>query len=150
MLVSPSFARTVEAALWARDVTDGLVDPTLGTAIEAAGYDRDLAELAPDPRPAGSAAPARPSAVSLLGRVLVLRGGVQLDLNGVVKAIAVDDALALLGGPGFVSAGGDLAAKGEVDVALSRGGAVGSARAASRPADERGGVGCGAGKSSTI
>ena len=83
-----------------------------------------FAELAPDPRPPGSAAPARPSAVSLLGRVLVLRGGVQLDLNGVVKAIAVDDALALLRGPGFVSAGGDLAAKGEVDVALSHGGAV--------------------------
>ena len=56
--------------------------------------------------------------------MLVLRGGVQLDLNGVVKAMAVDDALTLLDGPGFVSAGGDLAARGEVDVALPRGGAV--------------------------
>ena len=124
MLVSPSFARAVEAALWARDVTGGLVDPTLGAAIEGAGYDRDLAELAPDPRPPRPAAPARPRAVSLLGCVLVLRSGVQLDLNGVVKAMAVDDALALLRGPGFVSAGGDLATKGEVDVALPRGGAV--------------------------
>ena len=124
MLVSPSFARAVEAALWARDVTEGLVDPTLGAAIEAAGYDRDLAELAPDPTPPRPAGPAQPRAVSLLGRVLVLRGGVQLDLNGVVKAIAVDDALALLRGPGFVSAGGDLATKGEVDVAFLRGGAV--------------------------
>jgi thiamine biosynthesis lipoprotein len=124
VLVSPSFARGVEVALWARDVTGGLVDPTLGAAIEAAGYDRDLAELAPDPRPPSRATPARPRAVSLLGRVLVLRGGVQLDLNGVVKAIAVDDALALLGGPAFVSAGGDLATKGEVDVALPHGGAV--------------------------
>ncbi len=124
VLVSPSFARAVEAALWAREVTGGLVDPTLGSAIEAAGYDRDFAELAPDPRPSGPAAAARPTAVSLLGRVLVLRGGVQLDLNGVVKAIAVDDALALLDGAGFVSAGGDLATRGEVDVALPRGGAV--------------------------
>jgi thiamine biosynthesis lipoprotein len=49
---------------------------------------------------------------------------VQLDLNGVVKAMAVDDALARLDGPGFVSAGGDLATRGEVDVALPRGGAV--------------------------
>jgi FAD:protein FMN transferase len=124
MLVSPSFARAVEAALWARHMTGGLVDPTLGAAIEAAGYDRDLAELAPDPRPPRPAAPARPRAVSLLGCVLVLRSGVQLDLNGVVKAMAIDDALALLRGPGFVSAGGDLATKGEVDVALPRSGAV--------------------------
>jgi thiamine biosynthesis lipoprotein len=124
VLVSPRFARAVEAALWAREVTQRLVDPTLGAAIAAAGYDRDFAELAPDPRPAGPAAPAQPGAVSLFGRVLVLRGGVQLDLNGVVKAMAVDDALALLDGPGFVSAGGDLATRGEVDVALPRGGAV--------------------------
>jgi FAD:protein FMN transferase len=124
VLVSPSFAQAVEAALWARDVTEGLVDPTLGSAIAAAGYDRDFAELVPDPRPAGPAAPARPGAVSLLGRVLVLRGGAQLDLNGVVKAMAVDDATALLDGPGFVSAGGDLATRGEVDVALPRCGAV--------------------------
>ena len=123
VLISPSFARAVEAALWARKVTGGLVDPTLGSAIEAAGYDRDIAELAPDPRPAGPGEPARPRAVSLVGRVLVLRGGVQLDLNGVVKAIAVDDAAALLDG-GFISAGGDLATREEVDVALPRGGAV--------------------------
>jgi thiamine biosynthesis lipoprotein len=124
VLVSPSFARAVEAALWSRDVTRGLVDPTLGSAIAAAGYDRDFARLAPDPGPAGPAMPAQPGAVSLLGRVLVLRGGVQLDLNGVVKAMAVDDALGLFDGPGFVSAGGDLATRVEVDVALPRGGAV--------------------------
>lgn len=124
VLVSPSFARALETGLWAREVTGGLVDSTLGSAIDAAGYDRDFAELAPDPRPAGPAAPAEPGAVSLLGRVLVLRGGVQLDLNGVVKAMAVDEAIALLDGPGFVSAGGDLATRGEVDVALPRGGAV--------------------------
>jgi thiamine biosynthesis lipoprotein len=50
--------------------------------------------------------------------------GVQLDLNGVVKALAVDDAVALLSGPGFVSAGGDLATRGPVDVALPGGDAV--------------------------
>ncbi len=124
VLVSPCFARAVEAALWAREVTQGLVDPTLGSAMAAAGYDRDFAELASDSSLAGPATPAQPDAVSLLGRVLVLRGGVQLDLNGVVKAMAVDDALGQLDGPGFVSAGGDLATRGEVDVALPRGGAV--------------------------
>jgi FAD:protein FMN transferase len=123
-LVSPSFARAVEAALWAARVTNGIVDPTLGAAIEAAGYDRDFGVLAADPGPPGPPVPARPGAVALFGRVLLLRSGVKLDLNGVVKAIAVDDALALLRGPGFVSAGGDLAARGGVDVALPRGGAI--------------------------
>jgi thiamine biosynthesis lipoprotein len=49
---------------------------------------------------------------------------VALDLNGVVKSMAVDEAVALLAGPGFVSAGGDLRARGELDVALPDGTAV--------------------------
>ena len=56
--------------------------------------------------------------------MLRLAAGVQLDLNGVVKALAVDRAAALLDGDGFVSAGGDLATRGAVDVALSGGDAV--------------------------
>jgi thiamine biosynthesis lipoprotein len=50
--------------------------------------------------------------------------GLALDLNGVVKALAVDEAAATLGGPGFVSVGGDLAVRGPVDVALPAGGAI--------------------------
>lgn len=121
-LVSPLFARMVEAALRARGQTGGLVDPTLGAALEAAGYDRDFAELAPVAAAADGASPA--GAIQLYGRVLVLGRDVRLDLNGVVKAAAVDDALRLLHGPGFVSAGGDLATRGDVDVALPGGGAV--------------------------
>lgn len=120
--VSPLLARMVEAALRAREQTGGLVDPTLGAALEAAGYDREFAALAPSSEPPGAAAPA--GRVELYGRVLVLPRGVQLDLNGVVKAAAVDDALRMLHGPGFVSAGGDLATRREVDVALPGGGAV--------------------------
>jgi len=121
-LVSPLFARAVEAALRAREQTGGLVDPTLGAALEAAGYDREFAALEPSSEPLREAP--RGGRVDLYGRVLVLPRGVQLDLNGVVKAAAVDDALRLLHGPGFVSAGGDLAARGDVDVALPGGGAV--------------------------
>jgi len=120
-LVSPLFARMVEAALWARETTGGLVDPTLGAPLEAAGYDRDFHELTPSDEPVGAS---RPGSISLFGRVLVLGGGAKLDLNGVVKAAAVDESLSLLSGPGFVSAGGDLATRGEVDVALPGGGAV--------------------------
>ena len=71
-LVSPLFARMVEAALRARETTGGLVDPTLGAALEAAGYDRDFAELAPSDEPVE---PARPGSVALYGRVLVLGRG---------------------------------------------------------------------------
>ncbi len=49
----------------------------------------------------------------------------QLDLNGVVKSLAVDRAAVLLDDDGgFVSAGGDLATRGAVDVGLSGGDAV--------------------------
>jgi thiamine biosynthesis lipoprotein ApbE len=44
--------------------------------------------------------------------------GVRLDLNCVVKSLTVDDGLALLPGPGFVSAGGDLATRDGVVVGL--------------------------------
>jgi thiamine biosynthesis lipoprotein len=121
-LVSPLFARMVEAALRARDQTGGLVDPTLGAALEAAGYDRDFSALDSSTQPV-AAVPAV-GTIELYGRVLLLGRGVHLDLNGVVKAAAVDDAIVLLGGPGFVSAGGDLATRGAVDVALPGGGAV--------------------------
>ncbi len=121
-LVSAPFADTLRIALDARDETGGLVDPTLGAAILAAGYMRDFSEMAPDPRPAGSAQGARP--VFALGRLVALPEGVRLDLNGVVKSLAVDDALALCRGEGFVSAGGDVAARGSLTVALPDGAAV--------------------------
>ena len=120
-LVSPLFARMVATALWAYETTGGLVDPTLGAHIEAAGYDRDFAALAPTPEPAGAAAP---GGVAQFGRVLVLRRGTKLDLNGVVKAATVDDAAGLLAGPGFVSAGGDLVTRGPIEVALPVHGSV--------------------------
>jgi thiamine biosynthesis lipoprotein len=122
--VSGLFARALESALEAAAETDGLVDPTLGAAIEAAGYSRDFAELEPDPRPAEAGAVGSWQRVRLTGTLLRVDPGVSLDLNGVVKAVAVDDALALLGEGGLVSAGGDLAASGEVDVGLPGGSAV--------------------------
>jgi thiamine biosynthesis lipoprotein len=124
VVVSPLFARALRAALDAAATTNGLVDPTLGAALEAAGYDRDFAEVRPDDRPAGPPSPGRWRRVHLAGRVLARPPRLRLDLNGVVKALAVDDALALLGGDGFVSAGGDVAVRGEAVVGLPRGGSV--------------------------
>ena len=121
-LVSPLFAEMVEAALRAREQTGGLVDPTLGAALEAAGYDRDFEALEPGELPPTPAA--SPGTVGLYGRVLLLGRGVKLDLNGIVKAAAVDDTVRVISGPGFVSAGGDLATRSEMDVGLPGGGAV--------------------------
>jgi len=128
-LVSALFADTLRAALHAAHETEGIVDPTIGAALEAAGYTRDSALLEADPRPPGQDAPGA-GAVFTAGRVVGVPADVRLDLNGVVKALAVDDALALLAGDGFVSAGGDLAARGPLTVALPGGGSVALRRGA--------------------
>ena len=95
--VSRLLSSTLEVALDVAAETQGLVDPTL------CGRWRELV---------------------VSGRLLSRPPGVLLDLNGVVKALAVDEAVAALGGPGFVSVGGDLAVRGPVDVALPAGGAI--------------------------
>lgn len=122
--LSAPFAEMVELALHAARQTDGLVDPTLGAAIEAAGYDRDFSESTPSAAAAAPGARGRWCYLRLRETLLHRPRGVLLDLNGVVKGKTVDDALALIDGDGFVSAGGDLAARGAVDVALPDGGAV--------------------------
>jgi thiamine biosynthesis lipoprotein len=95
--VSPLFARALEVALDVAAETEGHVDPTL------CGRWREIA---------------------LSGRLLSRPAGLALDLNGVVKALAVDNAVTILDGPGFVSVGGDLAVREPVDVALPAGGAI--------------------------
>lgn len=123
--VSETFARAVQRALEFAVETGGILDPTIGGALESAGYTDDLELLlVDDPRPTAAGSP------GCWGSIFVTRGwirvpsGVLLDLNGVVKALAVDDALELLSGPGFVSAGGDLATRGPMTVALPREGSV--------------------------
>ena len=122
--VSPLFARALRIALEAAADTGGLVDPTLGAALEAAGYDTDFSRLAGDGAPVGPAVPSRLGEVRLDGRILRRPPGLLLDLNGVVKSLAVDEAADALSSGGFVSAGGDLAARGPVDVGLPGGDAV--------------------------
>jgi thiamine biosynthesis lipoprotein len=122
--VSGLFARAVRTAAAAARATGGLVDPTLGLAVEAAGYVDDLDRLRDDPRPPGPTAPGAWRTVTVGGGVLLRPPGVRLDLNGVVKALAVDEALALLGGDGFVAAGGDVATRGPVVAGLPAGGSI--------------------------
>ncbi len=122
--VSREFAHMLGLALDAAHETGGLVDPTLGAQLASAGYDDDFASLVPGVRPVSAAEPAPRGEVRLDGRLVLAPKGVQLDLNGIVKGKTVDDALLLLDGEGFVSAGGDLAARGTLVAALPRGGSV--------------------------
>jgi FAD:protein FMN transferase len=97
LAVSSRLARVVDVALDMAAETEGLVDPTL------CGRWRE---------------------VVVSGWMLARPPGLALDLNGVVKALAVDEAASTLDGPGFVSVGGDLAVRGPVDVALAAAGAI--------------------------
>ena len=120
VIVSPLLATALDDALQAAAATNGVFDPTIAAALEAAGYDRTFSEIgevaASPPAPAG-----RWREIRLSGFLVRRPVGLRLDLNGVVKGRAVDDALALLEGNGFVSAGGDLATRGELVVALPDG-----------------------------
>ena len=127
--VSDDFAEMLGVALDARRESGGLVDPTFGAELEAAGYDRDFSLLGDAPTPPAEVVRPDPK-VSLDGTSVFVPAGMRLDLNGVVKARTVDDALALLDGKGFVSAGGDLATRGAIVVALPRGGTVSLVRGA--------------------
>jgi thiamine biosynthesis lipoprotein len=122
--VTPLFARVLGTAIAAAARTDGLVDPTLGVSIEAAGYDRDFSELLEDTRPLDPAAAGSWRSLRLAGTLLLRLPGTKLDLNGVVKAMAVESALELIAGDGFVAAGGDVAARGSVVVGLPGGAAL--------------------------
>jgi thiamine biosynthesis lipoprotein len=121
-IVSPLFADTLRIALAAAAQTDGLVDPTLGGALVNAGYTIDASDLMPNPAPPGP--PQGTGTLFLAGRVVAAPRGVVLDLNGVVKSLAVDDAIGLLTGDGSVSAGGDLRTRGPVTVSLPADGVV--------------------------
>jgi thiamine biosynthesis lipoprotein len=121
-LVSEDMASMLAAAVDAARATGGLVTPAVGGAILAAGYDRDFPALPGDGNPVDPALVPSLDSLSLRGRMLLRTETIVLDLNGVVKGRTVDDALALLGGQGWVSAGGDLATSTPVAVGLPGGG----------------------------
>jgi FAD:protein FMN transferase len=124
VLVSRLFARAVEVALEAAEATGGLVDPTLGRALENAGYVADFDQLTSDLLPARAGPPGVWQSVRCHGRRVSFPKEVRLDLNGVVKALAVDAALSLLRHGWFVSAGGDLAVRSPLAIELPGGDSV--------------------------
>ncbi len=123
--VSPVLWEVVDLAFVAARESDGLVTPTQLAALEAAGYDRSFDELSKGGAAAGavdwewqtlSPAPEVTRAVArdVGRRTLALAAGVRLDLGGVAKGWAADEAARRLSayGPALVDAGGDIAVSG--------------------------------------
>jgi thiamine biosynthesis lipoprotein len=121
--VSETMLEGLRAALFAAELSDGLVDPTLLHGLERAGYTESLVGRAPASlSPAVAAAPARAPAhphpaaewrrIQIDGdrRAVRLPRGIRLDLGGSAKGMAVDVAAGILSRlPAFaVDAGGDL------------------------------------------
>ncbi len=101
--------------------TGGLFNPAVGASLRDAGYDRSFSPGALD-RPTTPGA-ASGSVVSLAEALRIdhergtatVRGGVEIDLGGIVKGLAVDRAAALLPANGAVDAGGDVYLKGDAE-----------------------------------
>lgn len=121
--VSETMMQALRAALFAAELSNGLIDPTLLRGLERAGYRCSLVGRRPVALAEALArAPARraaaPRAAAEWQRIQLdtersavrLPRGVRLDLGGSAKGMAVDAAAALLGGfEAFaVDAGGDI------------------------------------------
>ena len=132
LLASPTLVLAIDAALWAAQRSDGLVDPTLGRELEEAGYGSSRADVPPAPiADALEQAPKRqvahPWATSRWREVMIdpetgvvtRPPGVRIDTGGSSKGLAVDLAADRLAGYATfaVDAGGDLRIGGERPVA---------------------------------
>jgi thiamine biosynthesis lipoprotein len=126
--VSEMFARALELAMRAAELTDGAVDPTVGRALELAGYDRDWESLAAHrEQPETAGRPLVLSAhvrsgwrtIALDRRALTVRvpRGIGLDLGATAKAWVADRAAAAAARASecgaLVSVGGDIATAGQ-------------------------------------
>ena len=95
--VDPILAEALEAALWAANETNGLVDPTLGRNLAAIGYDRDLKQVQAGHGPAAIPLPAvteawRQVEVRVDGEQaeVLVPFGVALDLGATGKGFTAD------------------------------------------------------------
>ncbi len=104
LAVSEMMADVLDAAVVARERTEGLVDIAVGSAVEAWGYDVTFSEVRPRSTSPGAVPPGDWHFES--GR-LWLAPGTRLDLGGIAKGWTVDHVVES-GLATFASAGGDL------------------------------------------
>ena len=119
MAVSKTLWDVFRAARAAEKFTGGLVAPTVLDALMVAGYDRSFESLTPDLTSHSYSLPGLPDPAGVIvwdmpTRSLVLPDSVHLDLGGVAKGWAADQAVRRLSrhGPALVNAGGDIAIRG--------------------------------------
>lgn len=117
--VSEALWRVLRTAVWAAEWSGGIVVPTALAALESAGYDRTFEQIGHSRW--GSIGPALPAAddwraIALDEAALAARlaPGLRLDLGGVAKGWAAEQAARRLGeiGPALVDAGGDVCVSG--------------------------------------
>jgi FAD:protein FMN transferase len=111
---SPVLWQVIQASLQAARQSNGLVSPTLLAALESSGYDRTFEALRPSTlrqRP-GWMLPGDWRAIECDDATcsISLPPGVRLDLGGIAKGWAADQAARRLGihAPALVNAGGDI------------------------------------------
>lgn len=108
---SPDLVAVTQLALQARERTGGRFDPTVHEALVAAGYDRSFELLSPEDGES-RAAPCGGN-IWVFGDHVKLEPGFKLDLGGIGKGYAAEQAATVLGaaGPCLVNAGGDVAVR---------------------------------------
>ena len=118
--MSPLLKELIYSAVWAEEVTDGLVDPTVGASLEALGYDRDFSKIvAMSPRATKPCIPPGRDGfeVDFKRGTLRIKNGVIIDLGATGKAKLSDLAAEKVLKSGvkgvLVSCGGDIALAGE-------------------------------------
>lgn len=116
-LVPPALWQVIHVALDAARLSDSLVQPALLTALEAAGYDRSFDQIVRQGTVDRAPLPAadwRSITTDRGTSTITLPSGMRLDLGGIAKGWAADQAAQRLAetGPALIDAGGDIAASG--------------------------------------
>src|SRR3989440_9692185 len=113
--VSPEMFAMVEAALWAFEESQGLVNAAVLPAMLSAGYDRPFRQGLSEPAFAAAVQlPPLPEVLLLdaATRSAALAPGAALDLGGIAKGALADLLIDELGDNGVCNLGGDLRVRG--------------------------------------
>lgn len=113
--VSPEMFAMLEAALWAYDESEGLVNVAVLPALMAAGYDRSFSLGLNQP---ASVTPVQPAPLPDVLRLdaptrsVAVAPGVALDLGGIAKGFLAEQLIDELGDNAVCNLGGDLRVRG--------------------------------------
>ena len=112
--VSPEMFAMLEAALWAFEESQGLVNAAVLPAMLSAGYDRPFRQGLSAPALAAVQLPPLPEVLLLdaATRSAALAPGAALDLGGIAKGALADLLIDELGDNGVCNLGGDLRVRG--------------------------------------